>query len=189
VNPTLAGNALGIGLGASDLSDPFSLFDLPRRFAIDRAALEQAYRRVQATVHPDRFATASERDRRVALQWATAANEAIRTLRDPVRRATLLCERQGHAVGAESNTSMPLAFLRQQMAWREALEEAESAADLSALDRLHQDLALARQQLQQRLEDAIDRDGDWPAAVEAVRELMCVDRFAVDVDSHEHTLG
>ena len=113
-----------VGLDATNLNDPFALFDLPVRYALDRAALESAYRGVQGIVHPDRFATASESDRRVAVQWATAANEAVRILRDPVKRAAALCERHGHAIRAESNTAMPAAFLRQQMAWREALDEA-----------------------------------------------------------------
>jgi molecular chaperone HscB len=42
--------------------DHFQLFDLPPRFALDVAALDSAYRSVQAQVHPDRFAagTAAE---------------------------------------------------------------------------------------------------------------------------------
>ena len=41
--------------------DHFALFGLPPRFAIDEASLEQAYRRVQSQVHPDRFAAEGER--------------------------------------------------------------------------------------------------------------------------------
>jgi len=76
-------------------NDHFALFDLPPRFAIDEALLEQAYRRVQAQVHPDRFAAAGAAERRVAMQWATLANEAFRTLRSPLARAAYLCERTG----------------------------------------------------------------------------------------------
>ena len=178
-----------VGLDATNLNDPFALFDLPVRYALDRAALESAYRGVQGIVHPDRFATASESDRRVAVQWATAANEAVRILRDPVKRAAALCERHGHAIRAESNTAMPAAFLRQQMAWREALDEARDAADPAALEALRSSLEQMRKALSHRVELAIDQQGDWPTAVAAVREWMFVERFAEDVDTAEFALG
>jgi molecular chaperone HscB len=36
--------------------DFFRLFNLPSRYQIDSAALEQSYRALQAQVHPDKFA-------------------------------------------------------------------------------------------------------------------------------------
>ena len=35
--------------------DDFTLFGLPPRFALDRAALDDCWRALQARVHPDRF--------------------------------------------------------------------------------------------------------------------------------------
>ena len=62
----------------------FDLFDLPPTYAIDAKKLDDAYRTVQAQVHPDRFAAAGDAQKRVAMQWATRANEAYQTLRDPL---------------------------------------------------------------------------------------------------------
>ena len=67
--------------------DHFQLFDLPPSFALDMAALDAAYRRVQGQVHPDRFAAGTAAENRVAMQWATQANEAYRTLKSPLKRA------------------------------------------------------------------------------------------------------
>ena len=67
----------------------FELLGLPVSYALDAAALERAYRDLQGRVHPDRFASASEAERRVAMQWAARANEAYRTLRHPVDRFDL----------------------------------------------------------------------------------------------------
>jgi molecular chaperone HscB len=66
------------------MQNHFQLFGLPLTFGIDLARLEQGYRDLQSRVHPDRHAAGSEAERRVAMQWATRANEAYRTLRDPV---------------------------------------------------------------------------------------------------------
>ena len=93
--------------------DDFELFGLPPRFAIDRAELDARRRALQAEVHPDRFASADAAARRAAMQWAVRVNEAYERLGDPVRRGAYLCELAGVPIGAEDNTAMPAAFLRQ----------------------------------------------------------------------------
>lgn len=159
----------------------FEWFDLPERFEIDPAALDAAYRRVQTAVHPDRFAQAPEHERRLAMQWATQANEAYRALRDPTRRARYLCERHGVDLGIETNTAMSSAFLMQQMTWREQLDEARDAADVAAIDALADELEATRRQMLARIAVTLDAQHDYPAAGAQVRELMFVDRFAQDV--------
>ena len=160
-------------------SDDFELFSVPRRFAQDRAALDLRWRELQAQVHPDRFAVEGAAAQRVAMQWAVRVNEAYQRLKDPLRRAAYLCEIEGTAIDAEKNTAMPAAFLMQQMAWREALSEAESAEQVQALaDAVAAHRAAALRQLELKL----DRDHHLAAAAEEVRALMFVERFAVDVD-------
>ncbi len=56
------------------MQNHYDLFQLPQRFAIDQKALEQAYHQVQSQAHPDKFAHASDAEKRVAMQWATRAN-------------------------------------------------------------------------------------------------------------------
>ena len=75
------------------------------------------------------------------MQWATRANEAYRTLRDPVDRARYLLQLKGFDTGEETNTSMPPDFLMQQMEWREAVADARIAHDAGALARLRDELA------------------------------------------------
>jgi len=156
--------------------DHFALFDLPPRFAIDEALLESAYRRVQAQVHPDRFAAAGAAERRVAMQWAARANEAFRTLRSPVARAAYLCERHGQPIEAESNTAMPAEFLMQQMQWREELDEARGG-DGAAARALAREVEAWRDQALARVAGALDERQDYAAAAAAVRELHFIDRF------------
>ncbi|MDB5918051.1 MAG: Fe-S protein assembly co-chaperone HscB, partial [Massilia sp.] len=115
------------------MQNHFDLFQLPARFTIDVKALDAAYRDVQGQVHPDRFINATDAEKRVAMQWATRANEAYQTLKNPQKRARYLCELNGVDLQTESNTAMPMDFLMQQMEWREALGEARAAKDVDAL--------------------------------------------------------
>jgi molecular chaperone HscB len=158
--------------------DFFTLFQLPPRFTLDAGALEDAYRRVQAQVHPDRFGAASAAEKRVAMQWAAHANEAVAALRSPVKRAAYLCERNGVPIAAESNTTMPTDFLIQQMQWREALAEAD---DAPALTQLTGEVESARARLNALLADALDVGHDYTAAAALVRQLMFVEKFAAEV--------
>ncbi|ARP94585.1 Fe-S protein assembly co-chaperone HscB [Bordetella genomosp. 13] len=159
--------------------DHFSLFGLPARFELDAGALERAWREVAAQVHPDRYATASAAERRVAMQWAARANEAYRQLRDPLLRARYLCEQAGVDLQAESNTAMEPAFLMQQMEWREKLDEARD--DPAAAAELRGELEQARAQMRGTLVELLDVRGDTAQAGLKVREWMFIERLAQEL--------
>jgi len=161
--------------------DHFSLFGLPARFEIDAQALERAWRAVAAQVHPDRYATASPAERRVAMQWAARANEAYRQLRDPLLRARYLCEQAGVDLQTESNTAMDASFLMQQMQWREMLDDARR--DPQAFAALEAELAQARQQMRQTLAALLDERQDYTAAGAKVREWMFVEKLAQELEA------
>jgi molecular chaperone HscB len=118
----------------------FELFGLPQSYALDRDKLDAAYRELQNTVHPDRFASQPEAEQRVAMQWATQVNEAYQTLRHPVNRGVYLLRLQGINALDASNTKMAPAFLMQQMEWREAIDEARSGKSTATLDSLTDEL-------------------------------------------------
>ncbi|KAF1028792.1 MAG: Co-chaperone protein HscB [Burkholderia plantarii] len=158
----------------------FDLFHLPVRFALDASALDAAYRTVQAQVHPDRFAAAGDAQKRIAMQWATRANEAYQTLRDPLKRAIYLLSLRDVDVGAENNTAMEPAFLMQQMEWREALEDAAGAKNVDALDALLGELRDDERARLAKLAALLDSGSDQGAA-EAVRQLMFIERVASEV--------
>lgn len=159
----------------------FELLGLPERFGIDAQELQQAFRRLQAAVHPDRFAASGGTERRIAMQLATRANEAYRTLADPGLRAAYLCERHGVALQAETHTAMGSAFLMEQMSLREALEEARVGRDGKALCGLARVLGAHRDRLLGEISAAIDRDRDYERAADAVRRWMFVDKFGAEV--------
>jgi molecular chaperone HscB len=167
----------------------FELLGLSERFGIDTAELQQAYRRLQGAVHPDRFAAAGATERRIAMQLATRANEAYRTLLEPGRRAAYLCELHGVPLQAETNTAMSRAFLMQQMAWREALEDARIGRDAGALAGLARLLCDHRDSLLAEIAAAIDGEHDYTRAADAVRRWMFVDKFGAEVAAAEDGLA
>ncbi len=166
----------------------FEWFGLPERFQIDPVVLAGAYRAVQTRVHPDRYVQALDSERRMAMQMATQANEAYRTLQDPARRARYLCERQGVDLQIETNTAMPPAFLMQQMEWREALDDARAARDAGAIDGLRTQLDGLRRELLTQIGQAIDEQADFQSAAARVRQLMFIDRFATELDDVQDRL-
>lgn len=159
--------------------DYFELFELPAQFAIDLSELEQVWRSKSSQVHPDRFATASEVEKRVAMQWASLINEAYQVLKNPIKRATYLCEQQGADIAAESNTSMPPEFLFKQMEWRECLDAA--AGNQDALVQLMQQVQSEDKVLNQVVGDLIDQQQDWSGAAEKLRQWMFIDKFRSEI--------
>lgn len=158
--------------------DDFTLFGLPQQFAVDRPALDERWRGLQAQVHPDKFAAQSASAQRLAMQWAVRVNEAYRRLKDPLARAAYLCELRGARVDAESNTAMPTEFLVQQMGWREALEEADAVDQVEAIaDEVNAEQRAMFAETGRLLDEA----GDAKAAAQRVRALMFVNRFQADI--------
>src|SRR5438128_10707554 len=111
----------------------FELFGLPQRFGCDPGSLENAYRRLQTEVHPDRFASGSDQEKRLALQSSARVNEAYRALKDPVSRAQYLLSINGIDALSETNTALPAEFLQRELERREAVGEAQAARDAERL--------------------------------------------------------
>ena len=159
----------------------FALFGLPQAFALDGARLDQAYRDIQAEIHPDRFAHAGEAEQRLAMQWTTKVNEAYQTLKKPFERARYLLLLEGVDAMDPRNTSMPKDFILAQMDWREALEEARAAKDADALGGLEHTLKTRSRALQAELADLLDTRQDYPGASDALRKLRFMDKLLEEV--------
>lgn len=115
----------------------FDLFGLPVNFVLDTAALAERYRALQKIMHPDKYASASEQEKRLALQQAMQINEAYDKLRDPLTRAIYLLELRGYQPEKDAATTHDGEFLMQQMLLRERLADIKQQNDpQAALDEL-----------------------------------------------------
>lgn len=159
----------------------FDLFGLTPSFQLDMVALEGKYRDIQSQVHPDRFAHADEAQKRLSMQWATFANEAYQTLKQPISRARYLLQMQGVDTEEESNTAMPADFLMQQMEWREGIMEARAGDDVAALDKLAAKLRTERRGLEEKLEYLLDTGKDYAGAAETVRKLKFIEKLGQEI--------
>ena len=134
-------------------------------------------------MHPDRYASAGDAERRASLQLTTRVNEAYRTLKDPVQRARHILELHGVDVAFETNTQMPSDFLLQQLEWREELEAASSTKSASGLEALRARLRHQKRLLESEIEKSIDGNRDFAGAAEPVRKLMFLHRLDEEVDA------
>lgn len=169
----------------------FELFALPEQYALNTAQLRDRYRELQRTTHPDKFASASDRERRIAMQHATQVNEAFEVLMDPVRRGRYLLELRGHAIEQEKSTTRDNGFLMRQMELREALDEVRNRPDpLKALDQLRNNVDSQVKNLQAELTAVLDTgdNEDHPAATELVLKMQFFNRLFNEINELEAEL-
>jgi len=162
---------------AADLSTThFELFGLPQSFEVDTEQLDSRYRELQRTVHPDRFANASDLERRISMQQATQINEGYQTLKDPLRRGRYLLELGGYQFDDEHRTTSDAVFLMEQMELRELLGEVREAEDAFAalgkiMDRIDADADALVAVLQRLFAEAV------PGASEQIADALTKMQF------------
>lgn len=157
----------------------YALFGLRPAFALDDADLDRSFRRLQREVHPDRFTDRPAAERRQALEWASLANEAYRTLKSPVARARHLMTL--NAVDPDRTAStLSTAFLMEQMERREALEAALGDAD--ALEAIEAQLEATLDLLHGRLVVLLDQQRNFAGACDIVLRLQFYERLRAELD-------
>jgi molecular chaperone HscB len=163
--------------------DYFALFGLPASYSFDPAELDAAYRRLQTEVHPDRFASAGDDERRLALQSSSRVNEAYRALRNPVERASYLLSLRGVDALSETDTALSPEFLEEQLECREAMSEAVAGRDVEALTALRKTVEQRAAELEHTLAEELDRAVTPPDARTNLRELKFLSKVAADIST------
>ncbi len=151
----------------------FDVFGLPRAYDVDVPALEKQYRELSLQLHPDRFAQAEARERRLSLEQTTALNEAYKTLKDGTKRAFYLLKVHGVDLEREdagAQKDMPLEFLEEVMELREALDEAMEAKDLEKAQKMATDVEGRKKAALQEAVDTLRTLEQGPAAESSVKK-------------------
>lgn len=168
----------------------FELFGLTPAVDIDVKALEQRHRELSLSVHPDRLTGADAHTRRKAAETTATLNDAVKTLRDPARRAAYLLKLAGIDLESEraaAQLQLPMDFLEETMARREALEEVKARRDVSAVADLRREAQAALEKALAEAFAALRRD-DPPQAARALGQLRYHARFLEEVDAFEEEL-
>jgi molecular chaperone HscB len=169
----------------------FELFGLPVSFDVDADDLTSRYRELQRRVHPDKFANASDQERRLSLQMTALVNEAYQTLKEPVRRGCYLLSLHGVDMNQDTDTAMDPAFLMEQIELRENLEEIRQA------DNPGKQLAELANRIGQRMQEkigqlrhALDRESqvEIKNARNLVREMQFLEKMHHEINNLEEEL-
>jgi molecular chaperone HscB len=154
--------------------DYFEVFGLPRRLAIDGAALQASFYALSRRHHPDFHHGASATAQAEALEASARLNAAYRTLRDPITRVEYLVRLEEGRATREGDAAAPTAppeLLEEMFEIQEALPEAR-AGGLDAGGRAALADQLARLRARYEAEEARLRgplSAAWDAATPAAR--------------------
>jgi molecular chaperone HscB len=130
--------------------DYFAFFDLPRKLAIDSKDLEKRFYALSRRHHPDVHARKGAEALAEAEQAAALLNDAYRTLRDPIARASYLLKLEGFEIGEQTTKDVPPELLEEIFELNMELEE---NPDSKAGERFH----AMRDDVDREIERAFDQ--------------------------------
>jgi len=170
--------------------DPFTQLSLPPRYDLDPRQLRAAWLRVAAAAHPDAEGTVDS---------ASAANDAYRSLLDPIERAHALLRRLGLGGVLEDDAlrrALPDGFLVEMVEYRERAD-AVDASDAAGRQVLlsdangQRDAALARIAVSfaRIVDEGADDRSRQSAAADVAQELNVVRSFDRMIEQLERERG
>ncbi|MDN3700169.1 co-chaperone HscB [Vibrio artabrorum] len=166
----------------------FELFGLPLQFQLDGSLLSSQFRDLQRQFHPDKFATASERDRLLAVQKAAQINDAYQVLKNPLSRAEYLLVQHGEDIRGEQQTLQDPMFLMEQMELREELEDiADSSDPEDALFAFEGKVSKMYKQQLTAIQQELDSEA-WLEAADRVRKLKFIAKLKNEIELVEDRL-
>ena len=169
----------------------FELFGLPVSYRVDSSRLAERYRALQHALHPDRYAAAGDREKRLSMQASIRVNEAFEILKNPLERALYLLSLTGSEPDGNEDSTQDTGFLMEQMEMREALAEVKEQSDpIMAVGEILGRLSSQFDGLVAQLESLLDTPSaqNLEAARESVRKLQFIAKCRHDAENLEAEL-
>ena len=139
--------------------NPFQIFDLPVDFQLDEKVLNARYLKLQKALHPDNFVSSS-------------AFIALNT---------------GEQLDLEQKSTQDVAFLMQQLQWREQLEEVESQQDERALNVFAKEIKQETQSLLTALFESL-KSQQWARASQYCDKLRFTHKLSEEIERVEERI-
>ncbi|MFY8273537.1 co-chaperone HscB [Pseudoalteromonas sp. SSDWG2] len=169
----------------------FELFSIDVDYDIDLQKVSAQYLELQRAAHPDRHSHGGQREKLLAVQKTAEINDALQTLKHPVKRAEYMLAELGVEIRGEQQTLQDPMFLMQQMELREELEEVKSSSDPdAAIAKLEQHIKELNSEYSDELRDllASQQESDWQKAADHVRKLKFVYKLKDELERIEDEL-
>ncbi|OKY25694.1 MULTISPECIES: Fe-S protein assembly co-chaperone HscB [Thalassotalea] len=169
----------------------FEIFGLEEKFSLELNTLTERYQTIQKSVHPDRFAHASNQEKLLAAKKSTLINDAYQTLKNPLSRAEYMLELRDVSLPNEQASFSDNAFLMRQMELREMLAEVKFADNVeSAVFEASQVLEVEFEQHFKAMQVALidNTEASNKQASELLRKLKFYQKLHVELDRLEDLL-
>ncbi|AFZ83567.1 molecular chaperone HscB [Candidatus Kinetoplastibacterium blastocrithidii (ex Strigomonas culicis)] len=153
---------------------------MPILFSIDQDDLEKKWRNLSCIIHPDRYVDSDDIDRKASIEMASFLNKAYKILKDPILRASYICEINGIDFEKKFNASS-VVFLEQQLIWRESIDSFSSSKNLDGLKKLEIVLCKERDERLETLSVLLDHSSDYINASVLINDLKFIDKIFNDV--------
>ncbi|WP_443090789.1 Fe-S protein assembly co-chaperone HscB [Basfia succiniciproducens] len=171
------------------MNNPFALFDFPIEFQLDQNRLSERYLALQKALHPDNFANSSAQEQRLAMQKSAEVNDALQILKDPILRADcIIALNTGEQQNTEEKSTQDMAFLMQQMQWREQLEEIENTQDIDGLMTFSAEIEQSNKEKISEISTALSMK-DWQQAKLINDRLRFIKKLMTEIERIEDKLA
>ena len=112
----------------------FELFNLDISIDINKSELDEKVKILQSKFHPDKYASGSDLEKRLALQISSHVNDGYKILSDIVLRIEYILK-INNFIKDESKTINDINFLQEQIEYNELVESLKEDNDNDLIDR------------------------------------------------------
>jgi molecular chaperone HscB len=157
--------------------DYFSFLGFSRQLNLAASDLEKRFYTLSRQFHPDFFFQSGETEQNYSMECASRLNDAYRTLRDPLKRASYLLQIEGVDAASRKAKIPPdllseiFDFNEQLADWRQARKSQTNAAVIAQLRQQIVDFqSLIRQRLQTLQQDLYAQFMAWDQSAATTRQ-------------------
>ena len=165
----------------------FEIFQIETSYDVDLDKLSVDYRALQMSVHPDKFVSATDYEKRLSVQWAAQVNAAYDTLKSPLQRAIYLLKLNDKEI--EHNPKLDPMFLMEQIELREELEALEASGEesLPGLDKFKAQITALLGQLEKSFADQMSQQA-LEESEQTVYKMQFIHKLLLEANQLEEKL-